>query len=381
MLAAQVAYGLPGTDGKFCSCYSEHVLQENPLIAITDSHDLHPFSRKERVMVFINYLAFALFLSVEFEYRQDTFFIVKSAIIAALTVPYNMLMRGIAEASCCIGCPSIFQKCCEETGRFVLWALVIQSALWTLAALIVLGEEDKENTFLISWILSQFFYYAFFDPLYRMVVVGLFFGRQRRAFDKKWGSFFPTDSPPVSITCVAKLIPNRSIEFEQQLRVVAPEPDQVGPFVRCCVCCSVREGCPHADDVHKSHLKTIITKMGEEAMCKAEEGKQEAEGKAMENRPCDEDEKAAVVKHGEANGVLKIDVLDEQQTMQNEAQEAVTDRDDVAVNVEVSRVVLNSDEPPDEEKEIGEGAEGKEVEVETHEGEVNGPLNPSVNES
>lgn len=56
-------YGFPGTDGTIFSNYTQFIKQFHPLISVWTAHPLHPFSRKERAVVFVCTVAFNMLWS------------------------------------------------------------------------------------------------------------------------------------------------------------------------------------------------------------------------------------------------------------------------------------------------------------------------------
>lgn len=56
-------FGYPGTDGTISSNYRQYVYNNHPLLSLILLHPLNPYGRKERLIVFINSLFFAIFVT------------------------------------------------------------------------------------------------------------------------------------------------------------------------------------------------------------------------------------------------------------------------------------------------------------------------------
>lgn len=66
-----LVFGYPGTDGGIFSNYRQYVKNNHPLLSICLASPLNPFGRKERILVFLNSLFFAIF--VTFLVTETTF--------------------------------------------------------------------------------------------------------------------------------------------------------------------------------------------------------------------------------------------------------------------------------------------------------------------
>ena len=64
-------FGFPGTNGTVWSNYREFVKQFHPSISIKGAHPLHPFTRKERLVVFLCTVAFNALWSAFTEYQRE----------------------------------------------------------------------------------------------------------------------------------------------------------------------------------------------------------------------------------------------------------------------------------------------------------------------
>ena len=64
-------FGFPGTNGTVWSNYREFVKQFHPSISIRGAHPLHPFTRKERFIVFLCTVAFNALWSAFTEYQRN----------------------------------------------------------------------------------------------------------------------------------------------------------------------------------------------------------------------------------------------------------------------------------------------------------------------
>lgn len=78
-------------------------VQEDALVSLTSAHELHPFSWRDRFIVLFNYLAWVYLLSVIVATRNFNF-VVSSAVVAFASAPYYVLLRGLVEVRCCVGC-------------------------------------------------------------------------------------------------------------------------------------------------------------------------------------------------------------------------------------------------------------------------------------
>lgn len=64
IIAVPTVYGYPGSTGTVSSNYIRFVAQQHPLISIALVNPKHPFTRKNRIIVFICVLAFAFFVEI-----------------------------------------------------------------------------------------------------------------------------------------------------------------------------------------------------------------------------------------------------------------------------------------------------------------------------
>jgi hypothetical protein len=66
-----LVYGYPGTNGSLFSNYRHYVYNNHPLLSIFFMNRLNPFGRRQRLLVFIDSLFFAIF--VTFLITETTF--------------------------------------------------------------------------------------------------------------------------------------------------------------------------------------------------------------------------------------------------------------------------------------------------------------------
>lgn len=64
-------YGFPGTNGTMSSNYVQFVYNFHPLISIFTAHPLHPFTRKERFVVFVCSVAFNMLWSTYLAFHRN----------------------------------------------------------------------------------------------------------------------------------------------------------------------------------------------------------------------------------------------------------------------------------------------------------------------
>lgn len=93
-----IVYGYPGTDGGIISNYYYYVLNNHPLFSMCFLHHLNPFGRKERIIVYINSIIFAIFI---------TFVIMYTTYIPRLSMCRfgceDMIVPSYQNATICVG--------------------------------------------------------------------------------------------------------------------------------------------------------------------------------------------------------------------------------------------------------------------------------------
>lgn len=62
-LVSKRVYKYPGCGDNWCSNYVAYVMNNHPLLSMFFTHPLHPFGRHQRIIVFLNGLFFAIFIS------------------------------------------------------------------------------------------------------------------------------------------------------------------------------------------------------------------------------------------------------------------------------------------------------------------------------
>lgn len=231
MLARGRSYGLPDTDGTFWSVFKREVMQEHSVVSIWSAHDLHPFSRNERIMYMFNALVWVFFLAVITAGAGEA---AQVLITLSLVVPYKLFARYLLECSCIYTGSynekmeiedgdndplnnehSYFQCCAEIAGYFTSFLLNVMS-LFLLIGAIVRVVDYHEGQFVRGWVISQctsilvteFLFMAFFTYVNMKV-----FGHEE-AFHKKWEPYFKARGlpDPVSLTDVAELARKEYIE-------------------------------------------------------------------------------------------------------------------------------------------------------------------------
>ncbi|CAN0299172.1 unnamed protein product [Laminaria digitata] len=73
MLLKGNIYGLPGSDGTKWSNFNEWAKNQHPVLSMFMAHELHPFSRAERLSVMMCYLCWAFFITVMFEQSNSDY--------------------------------------------------------------------------------------------------------------------------------------------------------------------------------------------------------------------------------------------------------------------------------------------------------------------
>lgn len=82
-LVSKRVYKYPGCSDSWCSNYCSYVSNNHPFVSMVFVHYLHPFGRRQRLMVFLNGLFFAIFISfVIFE----TTLVPRVSISSAITI-------------------------------------------------------------------------------------------------------------------------------------------------------------------------------------------------------------------------------------------------------------------------------------------------------
>ena len=92
-------FGLPGTNGGFFSNLIMYSASQHPVTSIYYCNPAAPFSRVERILFLFCTMSLLLMLSGIMEITSwDQWY--KSVFIAALTIPFGMILRYIMECPC-----------------------------------------------------------------------------------------------------------------------------------------------------------------------------------------------------------------------------------------------------------------------------------------
>ena len=233
MLARGRSYGLPQTDGTFWSVFKAEVLQEHSIVSICGAHDLHPFSRNERISYMLNAITAVFFLAV-ITNTNGTGEAGQILITVTLIVLYKMFARYLLECNCIFtggynesmeiedgdndplnNQHSYFNCVAQIAGYFTSFLLNLWSILLLIISIIVV-VRDGDSDFVRGWLISQcasilfteFFFMAFFT------YVNMKCYDHEGAFRKKWHPYFHARGlpDPVSLTTVAELARKEYIE-------------------------------------------------------------------------------------------------------------------------------------------------------------------------
>eukprot|EP00752_Nemacystus_decipiens_P018608 g16683.t1 len=140
MLLSGKKYGLPGSDGTKWGNFREWAKNQHPVLSMFFAHELHPFTRTERLCVLLCYLCWAFFITCIFE--QVTLEDYQSAcdgvmpwyglsfIIAACTVPYSTILKVLATCGCVQALPNCVKDCFECLGAVMLSFFGALSLVW-----------------------------------------------------------------------------------------------------------------------------------------------------------------------------------------------------------------------------------------------------------
>ncbi|CAM9144310.1 unnamed protein product [Ectocarpus sp. 4 AP-2014] len=233
MLLKGKIYGLPGSQGTRWSNFREWAKNQHPVLSMFLAHELHPFSRTERLSVMMCYLCWAFFITVVFEYgNKDEVAIcnagcnntysggvsgeyrseqicgrgsgsnedaisaeeydsncdgvtpwwVLSFLIAAATVPYSTILKFLATCSCAQSLPNCLKSCFECLGALILRLFGVLSVLW-LAMGIIFSLELDGGMFIVTYIagvIKSWFYW----PILAGAVFMYKYKKQRAAFQE-----------------------------------------------------------------------------------------------------------------------------------------------------------------------------------------------------
>jgi hypothetical protein len=226
MLARGRSYGLPQTDGTFLSVFKAEVLQEHSIVGICGAHDLHPFSRNERILYMLNAITAVFFFAVV-TIGNPTGEAGQILMTVTLVVPYKMFARYLLECSCMFtgryneimevedgdndplnNQHSYFNCATQIVGYFTSFVLNLGSIFLLFTSILIVVERN-ESDFIRGWLISQcvsilfteFFFMAFFT------YVNMKCYDHEGAFRKKWHPYFDARGlpDPISLTTVAEL--------------------------------------------------------------------------------------------------------------------------------------------------------------------------------
>eukprot|EP00903_Cladosiphon_okamuranus_P005760 g5711.t1 len=233
MLLKGNIYGLPGSDGTRWGNFREWAKNQHPVLSMFFAHELHPFSKSERLSVMLCYLCWAFFITIVFEginvdysevcdagcnnvYRgtlpgessrqyicgplsgsnedqvswteyqwncdQITPWWVLSFLIALCTVPYSTILKFLATCACAQSLPKCLKGCVECLGALVLKLFGVLSVLW-LTLGVVMSLEFDGGMFLITYLTGVVKSWMYW-PIIAGAVFTYKYKKQRAAFDE-----------------------------------------------------------------------------------------------------------------------------------------------------------------------------------------------------
>ncbi|CAM9796346.1 unnamed protein product, partial [Ectocarpus fasciculatus] len=232
MLLQGKTYGLPGSDGKKWSNFREWAKNQHPVLSMCFAHELHPFSRTERLSVLMCYLCWAFLITCVFEqqmnhdnqeicdggcentYTHDSTleemcgsgssdssqkvvsendysnacddimpWYVLSFTIAACTVPYSTILKVLATCGCVQQLPHFIKSCFEFIGTIMLSVFGCLSLVW-LGIGISISVTLDGGMFLVTYltgVVKSWFYW----PMIAGVAFLWKYKRAKRRFGEK----------------------------------------------------------------------------------------------------------------------------------------------------------------------------------------------------
>eukprot|EP00904_Undaria_pinnatifida_P010730 jgi/Undpi1/6788/HiC_scaffold_21.g09265.m1 len=229
MLLKGSIYGLPGSDGTRWGNFCEWAKNQHPVLSMFMAHELHPFSRSERLSVMMCYLCWAFFITVLFEQSNSDsaaicdpgclnqyvgrlpdglededicgsgsgvsvedfekacdnvmpwYFL--SFIIAAFTVPYSTILKALATCGCVQDNDGCVKTCVECIGALVLRLFGIISIVWLVLGISISLSLDG-GMFLITYmtgVVKSWLYW----PLIAGAVFTYKYKKQRDSFEQE----------------------------------------------------------------------------------------------------------------------------------------------------------------------------------------------------
>ncbi|CAM9562723.1 unnamed protein product, partial [Hapterophycus canaliculatus] len=233
MLLKGKIYGLPGTDGTRWGNFREWAKNQHPVLSMCFAHELHPFTKSERLSVMMCYLCWAFFITVvfemtnseevaicspgcnnvytgrvpgeeseaevcgpdsganedqisleEYEYNCDNIlpWWVLSFFIAAVTVPYSTILKFLATCGCAQSLPSCLRSCVECLGALVLRLFGVLSVLWLVLGIVYSLELDG-GMFMLTYLTGVVKSWMYW-PLIAGAVFTYKYKKQRAAFSE-----------------------------------------------------------------------------------------------------------------------------------------------------------------------------------------------------
>ncbi|CAM9958615.1 unnamed protein product [Ascophyllum nodosum] len=198
MLLKGNIYGLPGSDGTRWSNFREWAKNQHPLLSMCMAHELHPFSRIERLSVMMCYLSWAFFITIVFEgaeYKKQSIceqgcvetccndegkswcgagsgtnsdeitvevyeaacsnpmpWWILSFIIAGCTVPYSTVLKVAATCACVQSMPRCIKDCFECIGGVMLQLFGVLSVVWLVFGITLSLELDDDGAFMATYV-------------------------------------------------------------------------------------------------------------------------------------------------------------------------------------------------------------------------------------
>ena len=220
-------YGLPGTDGTYFSNLLMYSASQHPVTGIYFCNPAAPFSRVERILFLFCTMSLLLMLSGMMEITTwSTWY--KSLFIAALTIPFGMILRYIMECPCfhqdkytegnditqikknaTKNACTFNRDCCElyaeKLGEGVSLLMFLLSCGFLAYGMVI--AINIGPLFYRGWLQSQFFSYFGTAPLNLIAnfTYAWYFKKHKAIFEKRWGGHFPADKQPKSFSDVATL--------------------------------------------------------------------------------------------------------------------------------------------------------------------------------
>ncbi|CAM9482562.1 unnamed protein product [Ectocarpus sp. 12 AP-2014] len=232
MLLQGKTYGLPGSDGKMWSNFREWAKNQHPVLSMCFAHELHPFSRTERLSVLLCYLCWAFLITCVFEQQMNHDnqeicdggcentnthhstleemcgsgssdnsqkvvsvedysnacddimpWYVLSFTIAACTVPYSTVLKVLATCGCVQQLPHFIKRCFEFIGTIMLSVFGCLSLVW-LGVGISISLTLDGGMFLVTYltgVVKSWFYW----PMIAGVVFVWKYKRAKRRFEEE----------------------------------------------------------------------------------------------------------------------------------------------------------------------------------------------------